>query len=230
MTVTVQFQPRRRSTKTPIVPLVIGALGTAGVIAFYFLVPGVQFIELALLLVVVGFGALGCKQGIVRGTMSAVMLYIATGAAATLYPIPAPYVGAMQRVLGLMLTGNAFSGDAGGSISENVNRNSLALSFGLLTVIVWIILEALGRTSFRDTRLPRLGILDNASGFIVYVAVGVLVVSLLFNTLGYGRWRRVHNQAVLRPRFNQVLTMHYATQSFWFPERSPPIYVYDLDL
>jgi hypothetical protein len=35
---------------------------------------------------------------------------------------------------------------------------------------------------------------------------------------------------VLRPRFNQVLTLHYAAQSFWFPERSPPIYVYDLDL
>jgi len=228
--VTAQFQPRRRSTKTPIVPLVIGALGTAGVVALFFLVPGVQFFELALLLVVVGFGALSCTQGIVRGAMSAVMLYIATGAAATFYPVPAPYIGAMQRVLGLLLTGNAFSGDPGGSISENVNRNSLALSFGLLAVLIWAILEALGRTSFRDTRLPRLGILDNASGFIVYLALGVLVASLSFNTLGYGRWRRVHNEAVLRPRFNQVLTMHYAAQSFWFPERPPPIYVYDLDL
>jgi hypothetical protein len=230
MTVTAQFQPRRRTTKTPIIPLAIGALGTAGVVAFYFLVPGVQFIELALLLVVVGLGALCCKQGIVRAAMSAVMLYIATGSAATLYPLPAPYVGAMQRVLGLLLTGNAFSSDAGGSISQNVNRNSLALSFGLLTVLIWATLEALGRTSFRDTRLPRLGILDDASGFVVYVAVGVLVASLLFNTLGYGRWRRAHNEAVLRPRFNQVLTLHYAAQSFWFPERPPPIYVYDLDL
>ena len=227
---TAQFQPRRRSTKTPIVPLTIGALGTAGVVALFFLVPGVQFFELALLLVVVGFGALSCAQGIVRGAMSAVMLYIATGAAATFYPVPAPYIGAMQRVLGLLLTGNAFSGDPGGSISENVNRNSLALSFGLLAVLIWAILEALGRTSFRDTRLPRLGILDNASGFIVYLALGVLVASLSFNTLGYGRLRAVHNEALLRPRFNQVLTLHYAAQSFWFPERPPPIYVYDLDL
>lgn len=227
---TAQFQPRRRTTRTPIAPLAIGALGTAGVVALFFLVPGVQFIDLALLLVVVGFGALGCKQGIVRGAMSAVMLYIATGAAATLYPIPAPYVGAMQRVLGLLLTGSTVTPDAGGSISQNVNRNSLALSFALLAVLVWATLEALGRTSFRDTRLPRLGILDNASGFVVYVALGVLVASLLFNTLGYGRWRRVHNEALLRPRFNQVLTAHYATQSFWFPERPPPIYVYDLDL
>ncbi len=227
---TAPFQTRRRSTKTPIAPLVIAALGAAGAVVFYFRVPGVQFIDLALLLVVVAFGALGCTQGIFRATMSALMLYVATGAAATLYPLPAPYVGAMQRVLGLLLTGNAFNSDAGGSISQNVNRNSLALSFGLLAVLVWAVLEALGRSSFRDTRLPRLGILDNAGGFVVYVALGVLVASLLFNTLGYGRWRRVHNEAVLRPRFNQVLTMHYAAQSFWFPERPPPIYVYDLDL
>jgi hypothetical protein len=228
--VTAQFQPKRRSTRTPIAPLAIGALGTAGVVAFYFLVPGVQFIDLALLLVVVGFGALGCRQGIVRAAMSAVMVYIATGSAATLYPLPAPYVGAMQRVLGLLLAGSVLDSDAGGSVSVNVNRNSLALSFGLLTVAVWAILEALGRAYFRDTRLPKLGILDNGSGLIVYVALGILVASLSFNTLGYGRWRRAHNEALLRPQFNQVLSMHYATQSFWFPEDPPPIYVYDLDL
>jgi hypothetical protein len=229
-TVTAQFKPRRRSAKTPIAPLVIGALGSAGVVALYFLVPGVQYIELALLLVVVGFGAVGCRQGIVRGVMSAAMLYIATGAAATLYPLPAPYVGAARRILGLLFSGDAFTGDPGASISQNVTRDSLALSFGLLMVVIWVALEALARASFRDTRLPSLGILDNVSGFIVYLAIGVLVASLWFNAIGYGRLRRVHNEALFRPRFNQVLYAHYTTQSFWFPEEPPPIYAYDLDL
>jgi hypothetical protein len=210
--------------------LLIGVLGTAGVVALYFLVPGVQIVDLALLLVVVAFGALGCAQGIVRGAMTAVMLYIATGMAATFYPVPAPYVGTIQRLFGLMFAGDTLRGDLGASIGENVTRDSLALSFGLLTVVTWVTLEAIVRTSFQDTHLPSLGILDNVGGFIVYLAIGALVASLLFNAIGYGRLRRVHNQALLRPRFNQVLTVHYTAQSFWFPERPPPIYVYDLDL
>lgn len=211
MTVHHDSRRRRRSTKEVVSPLILGALGVIGVVALYFLVPGIQPLELVLLLVVVGFIALGYTQGIIRGLMSGAMFYVASGVAATFYQITAPYIGA--------------------PFGDEVTRNTLALSFGVLTVVTWIALEALGRASFPDTRLPTLGFLDNLSGLLIYLIIGVLVASLLFNTIGYG-WsgRREHDKAILRPRFNQVLYLHYTTQSFWFPRRPPPIYVYDLDI
>lgn len=202
---------RRRSAKNVVVPLSLGTLGTVGVIALNLLVPGFQPVELVLLLVVVAFGAAGYTQDTIRGLMTAAILYVASGAAATFYPVTAPYIGA--------------------PFGDEVDRNILALSFGVLTVIIWVTLEVLGRVSFRDTSLPALGILDNLGALLIYLAIGVLVASLLFNATGYGWWgRRAHDDALLRPRFNQVLYLHYTAQSFWFPEKPPPLYVYDLNL
>lgn len=202
---------RKRSAKDLVVPLIISVLGIAGIIVLKFLIPGLQPIEMALLFVAVGLGAVGYMQNIIRGIMSAAMLYVASGVAATFYQTTAPYVGA--------------------PFGDEVNRNILALSFGVLTAIIWITLEILGRTSFRDTKLPAPGIMDNLGGLFIYLIIGVLVASLLFNSIGYGQLgRRAHDNAFLRPRFNQVLYLYYTTQSFWFPRRPPPIYAYDLDL
>lgn len=226
----VQFKPRKRRVEQLIPPLLIGALGTVGVVALYILVPGFQPIELPLLLIVVAFGAAGYVQGIVRGGMTALILYMATGIAAALYPILAPYVGATQHALALLFTGDLFGAERGTHVDMTVDYNSLALSFILVTVILWIALEATMRASFRDTRLPSLGFLDNVGGLLVYLAIGFLVATLLFNALGYGPSRRAHDQALLRPWFNQALAIHYTTQAFWFPRQPPPIYVYDLHL
>jgi uncharacterized membrane protein required for colicin V production len=227
---TVQFdKPRKRSGRKTIPSLLIGALGTVGVVALYLLVPGFQFIELVLLLVIVGFGAAGYRRGIIRGAMTIALIYIATGIAATLYPILAPYVAAMGQFFALVLTGNALSGELDVS-NQNVGGGSLAISFVLLTVVIWGALEAIGKVAFRDTSLPRLGILDNLGGVVVHLVIGALVASLLFNAIGYGQLRPVHNKALLRRRFNQVLSVHYNAQSFWFPRTPPPIYVYDLDV
>jgi NADH:ubiquinone oxidoreductase subunit K len=91
-TVTVYQAPRirgggkrRRSAKDLVVPLIISVLGIAGIITLHFLIPDLQPIELVLLFVVVGFGAVGYMQDIVRGLMSAAMLYVAAGVAATFY-------------------------------------------------------------------------------------------------------------------------------------------------
>lgn len=227
---TVQFdKPRKRSDRKSIPSLLIGALGTVGVVALYLLVPGFQFIELVLLLVVVGFGAAGYNRGIIRGAMTIALLYVATGVAATLYPIPAPYVAATGQFFALVFTGNALSGELDVA-NQNVGGGSLAISFVLLTVVIWGALEAIGRVAFRDTSLPRLGILDNLGGVVVHLVIGALVASLLFNAIGYGQLRPAHNKALLRRRFNQVLSVHYNAQSFWFPRTPPPIYVYDLDV
>ena len=227
---TVQFdKPRKRSDRKAIPSLLIGALGTVGVVALYLLVPGFQFIELVLLLVVVGFGAAGYNRGIIRGAMTIALLYVATGVAATLYPIPAPYVAATGQFFALVFTGNALSGELDVA-NQNVGGGSLAISFVLLTVVIWGALEAIGRVAFRDTSLPRLGILDNLGGVVVHLVIGALVASLLFNAIGYGQLRPAHNKALLRRRFNQVLSVHYNAQSFWFPRTPPPIYVYDLDV
>ena len=219
---TVQFRPRRR-TDTKLIPtLLIGALGIAGIVALFLLVPGVQFIELVLLAIVVGIVAMGYRRGIIRGIISILFLYIATGIAATFYPIPAPYVAGIRQFLGRMSVGTVTQGELDG--------DSLAISFILVMLITWIALEAIGHSASPDTSLPRLGILDNLAGVGAHLVVGVLVASLLFNAIGYGHLRRAHHKAVFRSRFNQVLTLHYNTQSFWFGESPPPIYVYDLDV
>ena len=219
---TVQFRPRRR-TDTKLIPtLLIGALGIAGIVALFLLVPGVQFIELVLLAIVVGIVAMGYRRGIIRGIISILFLYIATGIAATFYPIPAPYVAGIRQFLGRMPVGNVTQG--------NLDGDSLAISFILVMLVTWIALEAIGHSASPDTSLPRLGILDNLAGVGAHLVVGVLVASLLFNAIGYGHLRRAHHKAVFRSRFNQVLTLHYNTQSFWFGESPPPIYVYDLDV
>ena len=219
---TVQFRPRRR-TDTKLIPtLLIGALGIVGIVALFLLVPGVQFIELVLLAIVVGIVAMGYRRGIIRGIISILFLYIATGMAATFYPIPAPYVAGIRQFLGRMSVGTVTQGELDG--------DSLAISFILVMLVTWIALEAIGHSASPDTSLPRLGILDNLAGVGAHLVVGVLVASLLFNAIGYGHLRRAHHKAVFRSRFNQVLTLHYGTQSFWFGESPPPIYVYDLDV
>jgi uncharacterized membrane protein required for colicin V production len=229
--VTVQFDTRNRFNKDLIPPVLILALGTLGVVALLWLTPGFQVLDLLLLLVVVGFAAVGYTQGIIRGIMTAVIIYIATGIAATFYTLPAPYVGTLGQLFRLIFAGQVVEGELGASYGENVTRDSLAVSFFLLTIVIWIILGAASRSAFRDTSLPGLGVLDKLGGALVYFFVGLLVASLAFNTLGYGRFRQVHNESLLRYRFNQVLSLHCNAQAFWFPPgKLPPIYAYDLDL
>ena len=218
---TFQQKRRQQAAQKWIPAMIIGTLGTVGVVAFYALVPGVQIIDLALLLIVVAFGAVGYNQGILRAVTTAVMLYVATGVAATFYPQTAPFTKAIQTTMAL-----DWSADVGGDIG----RGTLALSFSLLTAIIWVALEVITRLSFQDTSLPKLGILDKLGGLVGYLIIGIVVVSLAFNLIGYGRSRPVHDRALLRPAFNQVLYLHYTTQSFWFPQAPPLIYVYDLRL
>jgi len=220
--VTTQYRSRKRSAKEVVPPLILGALGIIGVIALYVLVPDLQPIELVLL-ITVGFAAAGYTQGIVRGITTIVILYIATGVGAIFYRVTVPYTGVIKLILSIPITGDF-------SLKVHADNGTLAFSFCLLTVIVWIILEATMRVFFQDVSLPGLGILDNLGGVIVHLIVGLLVASLLFNALGYGRLRPMHDKALLRPAFSQVVYLHYITQSFWFPRRPPAIYVYDLDL
>lgn len=227
---------QRPSAKEVLPPMMIGALGSAVVIALSFLIPGFQFIELVVLLIAVAFSTAGYKQGIIRGIMTIAMIYFATAVAAALYRILAPYVAACIQV-GVLLwemtlatfrqTGSPEFDVA--SIGQ-VNHDTLAISFGLLAIIIWVVMDIIGRRYFQDTGLPRLGIVDKLGGVVVYLVIGLLVASITFNTAGYGSLRRTHNKAVFRQPFNKVLYVHYqVAQSFWFPKSPPPIYVYDLD-
>jgi hypothetical protein len=212
----------REDLAKKLIPLfIIAILGTLGIAAIYSLMPGLQIFELALLFIVVGFSTAGYTQNILRGIGSAVMLYIATGLAATFYPVVTPYVGGIQQAL-------RFNVHA--SPGEIVNRGTLALSFILLTVIVWGALGLITRASFHDTSLPWLGILDNLGSLLIYAVIGILVASLLFNAVGYGHMRNEHDRAQLRSAFNHILHLYYTTQSFWFPSTSPTILVYDLNV
>jgi hypothetical protein len=227
---TIQPKRTKRSAKEVIPSLLIGSLGTVGVVALYILVPGFQFFELVLMLMVIGLLAISCRQGIIRGIMTIVILYIATGIAATFYRHFGPFLGKLLQVLAKLIVAFVPIPQLTTTFDGRVDHTVLAISFLLITVLIAIVLEIISRFSFRDTRLPSLGIVDTLGGAVVLLLVGLLITSLLFNTLGYGWMRRTHQKARLRPVFNQVIYLHYVTQSFWFPAEPPPIYSYDVDL
>lgn len=206
-----RVQQQKKLSARDLVPmLIIGVLGVVGVVLFHVLGPGLQFIEMLVLFLAVGFIAIGYRGCIIRGLMTLVMLYIATGVAATYYKITTPYVSA------------PFGGE--------MTRGNQAWTFIVLTLAIWILLEVLGRIFLRDTTLPGLRSLDNVGGVFTHALVGILVAVLLFNTVGYSDGgRRAHNAALLRPEFNRVLSWYTVTQSFWF-RKLPTIYMYDLDL
>lgn len=213
----IKPKQEKRTFAKMIPPLIIGTLGVFGIAALYAL-QLVRSIEFVPLIIIVYATAVGYTRGIVRGVLTFIILYIATVAAALLYQTVAPYSNAVGKVLTFNLKA---------SVEDAAPLGAQAFAFSLLTVIFWLVLEFIGRATFQTPDLPQLGILDNLGGVLVHLVVGVLVASLLFNAAGYGRSRPKHDQAYLRHTFNQVLYLHYTTQSFWF-QSAPPIYAYDL--
>jgi hypothetical protein len=234
--VTSLRKSKRGLSSEATVALILSAVGTAGVVVLYYLTPRFQPIELLLMLVIVGLAIAGYLQGIIRSVMTIILLYIAIGIAAILYRESAPYVNAILQVLTLLRDSVASIFGARPSTSSAVDytlgagitQDTLAVSFGLVTALIWGILEIISRASLKDTSLPRLGILDNVGGVLIHLIIGILVAAFLFNIIGYGKYRPTHDRALLRPQFNRVLYFCYTTQWFWFPRSPPPIYIYDL--
>ena len=216
--------PQRKGEGQMITALVIEALGVIGIVAYYFLGPrDLGWLDVAMLFVIVTFVAVGAMRTIIGGLMTGVALYLATGLAASFYPALTPYSRSLLNVLASVGLANTPPGP--------VDYSALALSFVVLTVVLWLILELLFRASFEETHLSLLGPMDRVGGAVIYLAVGLLVAALLFNAVGYGTAARAaHDQASFRPELNRILELHYRGQSFWFAGRPPGIYVYDLDL
>lgn len=213
---------KRRTEGRGITALVVETVGVVGIVVYTFLGPReLRGLDIMMLFVIVSFAAYGTMRTIIRGVMSGVAVYLATGMAASFYPVLTPYSRSFLNILG---TVGLSTPPAGG-----VDYSALALSFAALTVLVWGILELLFRASFENTHMSLLGPMDRVGGAIFYLVIGILVAALLFNTIGYGvTGRPPHDQASLRPEFNQVLELHYQGQSFWFPGGPPAIYTYDL--
>jgi uncharacterized membrane protein required for colicin V production len=203
----------KRSAKDIVIPLLIGMLGVVAVVLVSVASEGFGTLDVLLLLVVVAFAAVGYPQGILRGLMTIPFLYIATGAAASLYEVAAPYIGAPL-----------------GDFREATPPPHIrAISYGVLAVVVWIALEAIARSFLKDTSFPRLGILDNFGGVLVYVIIGLVVIALIFSAIGYGqRWQGSIRRAGLRTFLRGVMRVFYAIQGFWFPPGRPRIYTSDL--
>ncbi len=201
--------------KTPLY-VIISILGVVGIIALYFFIPTLRILDGLMMLIIVGFVAFGSTQDIVSGVASNVILYLSSGIAVLLYGLLAPYISTMLQPLGRLRI-------------QTTIYDALAISFLLITAIVWVVLETLNRILLAEADLPEAGILDALGGAITYLAVGVLVATLMFNAIGYSNaGRPAHHRAHLRPTFNTTLYLHYTAQSFWFSGEAPAIYAYDL--
>ena len=212
--------PENVAVKKWVPVLIIGIVGILGIIGLYQLNPNYQPVELLMMLIAVTVCALGYTRGIVRAVLTVVILYVTTGLSALLYRGVAPFVNAILQVI-------SFS-NLEASVDDPAGRGAQAFTFVLLAAVIWVILELFVRAFFQVTSLPEVGILDNLGGALVHIGIGILITSLLFSAYGYGRDRPIHDRALLRPQFNQVLYVLNSTQSFWFSD-PPPLYTYDLD-
>jgi len=190
-----------------------------GVAALYALNLGFKRIEFAPLLIIACAAALGYSRGIVRGILTLIILYLATVASAIFYRAASPFMSSMLEIMSLNLEV---------SVDDSAPPGARAFTFAFITVVLWIILELISRVTFQTPDLPQIGILDKLGGVCVHLVVGILVASLLFNVVGYGRMRPRHHQAYLRRPFNTVIFALYSSQSFWF-KSPPPIYAYDMN-
>ena len=200
---------QQRSAKDIVIPLLIGMLGVVAVVLAAAFGEGFQTLDVVLLMIVVAFAAVGYTQRVLRGLMTIPFLYIATGAAATFYIVAAPYIGAPF-------------GDYGEAAPP---PRIQAVSFGVLVLVIWIPLEAVARSFLKDTSLPGLLILDNFGGVLIYALLGVVVVALIHNAIGFGSgWQGAITRLKLRTLLTGVMRTFYATQAFWFPPGRPRIY------
>ncbi|NLE44995.1 MAG: CvpA family protein [Chloroflexi bacterium] len=190
-------------------PLILCVLGTGAILAYGYTTPGFLMLEFVILFIAVLFAAIGYTQNTVRGFLSTIILYIATGIAATAYRPLAPYIGS--------------------PLGEQVTRNSLVFTYIVLALAVWILLEVISRHLLNDTSIPLIGFLDHVAGAVIYLIIGIFIASLLFNVLGYSStWGGAHDAATLRPVLRGVFSALYTSQRFWFLGQPPAIYTYDL--
>lgn len=225
MTLFEEAPERRTDTEgRGVTALIVETLGIVGIVAYTFFGPReLRGLDIVMLFVIVSFAAYGTMRTTIRGLMTAVAVYLATGMAASFYPVLTPYSRSFLNVL-------EYIGLNTPPAAGNVDYPALALSFAVFTIVLWVILELLFYASFENTHLSFLGPTDRVGGAVVYLVIGIVVATLLFNTIGYGMaGRPPHDQASLRPEFNRVLELYYQGQSFWFPGRPPAIYVYDLN-
>ncbi|TET53239.1 MAG: hypothetical protein E3J64_03910, partial [Anaerolineales bacterium] len=149
MTSIYQWDEPKESSRGVFVPLIIATLGTVGVIVLYFVLPGFQAIEMLALLLAIAVTAVGFSQRIVRGLLSLVSLYSSSAIAAYLYGAAAPSVA---RTLASLA--NPFS--TAPSQSVTVTKSMYGLTFALLTIAIYALLEVISRAAIPDTALPKL--------------------------------------------------------------------------
>ncbi|MBN1978503.1 MAG: CvpA family protein [Anaerolineae bacterium] len=199
---------KKLNAKDLLFPLLIGTLGVVGAVVAFLAVPGFLEVEAVLLLVMAVAAAVGYNRRTIRGLVTVPFLYAATGVAAILYEVTAPYIGAPF-----------------GDFREiEPPRDIKALSFFVLMLVMWIALEGVSRALFKDMSLPKIGMLDNLGGVLVHLLLGLLIAALIFNAIGYSQqWRGGVSEAKLAPLFLRTIDTWYQLQSIWFG-RTPRLY------
>ncbi|HEC33904.1 MAG TPA: CvpA family protein [Chloroflexi bacterium] len=181
---------------------------------------GLTALDILLLLLFIAFCFIAVIRGLVRQLMSLVVFYIATVAAGLFYPYAALFVTA---------------------IAGKTPTLTQAVMFWVLFLSVTIALEVMLSRGFPDTRLPKLGLIDNALAFLPGLLCAFIAVSLLLTSMGYASIRtwghglaylragvaRGYEQAALRPLMDGFLSLYLVAHRLWFPT-PPPLLAYDL--
>ena len=212
---------RKPNRSKGIIALIVAALGTIGIVIYaIYGSRQLRSMDLAMLLVILAVTAYGVTETIIRGLLTAVSVYLATAVASSFYAALTPYARTFLNLL-------AAAGIARPPAAP-VDTSALAFSFAFASLLIWIILESLFRVALPETHLSLLGALDRVGGSLVYLAVGIAFATLLFHTIGYGvAGRRPHNQASLRPEFNQAMDIIQQSHFFFYDTATTEIYTYD---
>jgi uncharacterized membrane protein required for colicin V production len=139
-------------------------------------------LDLILLFVILLGLSIGLRRGFIRVLISIVGIYFAVAVAGYLYDT-------MGRVLS-----DAFG--LGSVMTFN-------FSYLVILIVVTAVVEIVSRVTFEDTRLPRLGRVDNLLGGMVGIGYGALWASLLLIPFQFSReWLTAIRGSAFLPNLN----------------------------
>jgi uncharacterized membrane protein required for colicin V production len=149
-------------------------------------------LDLILLFVILVGLSVGLRRGLIRVLISIVGIYIAVAVAGYVYD-PMGRVLADAFGLGSVMTFN--------------------FSYLVVLIVMTVVVEIVSRVTFEDTRLPRLGRVDNLLGGIVGIGYGALWASLLLIPFQFSHeWQTAIRGSALLPNLNEF---------FWTAVLSP---------
>lgn len=163
-------------------------------------------IDVLLILIFVGVCIWAVVRGLLRQTLTLGVLFFSTAIVGFGYPYVAYYFQAIGGRRPILTEG---------------------IVFILLFIILVVALEVLLQKAMPNTRLPKLGVLDNILALGPGALCALIIIALLLSAIGYatsdrgGSLSQAAWNASLRPFLGRFMETYMGLHTLWFPTPPP---------